>query len=56
MASLRLSPASKKFSRRALETTETLERLMAAAANMGLNVQPVRGIQAPAARGIPAAL
>ena len=49
-------PAScslKKFRRRALETTQKLERLMAAAQNMGSISQPNRPENAPAARGMP---
>ena len=45
-----------QFSRRALLTTQKLERLMAAAPNMGLRVQPKMGIHTPAASGMPITL
>ena len=44
-----------KFSRRALDTTQKLDRLMAAAPNMGFRVSP-RGTNTPAARGMPMTL
>ena len=44
-----------RFSRRALDTTQKLDRLMAAAPNMGFSVRP-RGISRPAARGMPMTL
>ena len=52
-------PAScslKRFSLNAFETTQKLDRLIAAAPNMGLSVQPKRGIHTPAASGIPMTL
>ena len=45
-----------KFSRRAFVTTQKLDRLMAAAPNMGFSSQPNTGINKPAARGIPMVL
>ena len=51
LASRRLN----RFSRRALETTQKLERLMAAAPNMGFSVSP-KGMKSPAARGMPMVL
>ena len=46
----------KRFSLKALVTTQKLERLMAAAPNMGFNFQPKTGYHNPAARGIPTTL
>ena len=46
---------SNRFSRRALDTTQKLDRLMAAAPNMGFSVRP-RGISRPAASGMPMTL
>ena len=43
----------KKFKRSAFVTTQKLERLIAAAPNMGLRAIPNAGISAPAAIGIP---
>ena len=45
-----------RLSRNAFVTTQKLERLIAAAPNIGLSVQPVSGIQQPAASGIPITL
>ena len=42
--------------RSALLTTQKLERLMAAAPNIGFNCHPNSGIHTPAASGIPMAL
>ena len=46
---------SKRFSRRALLTTQKLDRLMAAAPNIGLRVSP-SGMKTPAASGMPMTL
>src|SRR5699024_4326602 len=46
----------KRFRRRAFVTTQKLDRLIAAAPNMGFSVQPKTGIHTPAARGIPITL
>ena len=46
----------KRFNRRALVTTQKLDRLMAAAPNIGFKVQPKMGIHTPAAKGIPITL
>ena len=43
----------KSLSRRALDTTLTELRLMAAAPNMGESCQPRMGKKTPAARGMP---
>ena len=40
------------FNLRALDTTVTEERLIAAAANMGLKRRPIKGYKTPAARGM----
>ncbi len=51
-------PASrrrKRLSRSALDTTQKLERLMAAAPSMGFSVSP-SGINTPAAMGMPTVL
>ena len=45
----------KRFSRRALDTTQKLDRLIAAAPNMGLSVSP-SGTNTPAASGMPSVL
>ena len=50
--SLLASRILNRFRRRALETTHTLLRLMAAAPNMGVRVRP-SGINTPAAMGMP---
>ena len=50
--SLRALRISNRFSRSALVTTQTLLRLMAAAANMGFSVRP-SGTNTPAASGMP---
>ena len=42
-----------RFSLSAFVTTQKLDRLIAAAPNIGLSVQPKIGIQTPAASGIP---
>ena len=42
-----------RFSRSAFITTQKLERLIAAAPNIGLSCRPKMGINAPAAIGIP---
>ena len=47
---------STRFSRSALLTTQKLERLMAAAPNIGFKVQPKACIYAPAASGMPITL
>ena len=47
---------SKAFRRRALVTTETLERLIAAAATMGFRSGPPKRYKSPAATGIPRVL
>ena len=47
---------SKRFNLNAFETTQKLERLIAAAPNTGERVSPKNGINAPAASGIPTAL
>ena len=47
---------SKKFKRRALDTTQKLDKLMAAAPNIGFSFQPNTGIQSPMASGIPITL
>ena len=54
--SLRLSLTFSKFSLNALVTTQKLDKLMAAAPNIGFNFHPKTGIQIPAARGIPITL
>ena len=46
---------SNRFSRRALLTTQKLDRLMAAAPNMGFSVRP-KEMNAPAASGMPMVL
>ena len=46
----------KKFSRRALDTTQKLLRLMAAAPNIGFIRQPSTPINTPAANGMPSVL
>ena len=46
---------SKRFSRSAFDTTQKLERLMAAAPNMGFSVSP-KGMKSPAASGMPMTL
>ena len=46
----------KKFNRSALLTTQKLERLMAAAPNMGFSFHPNTGYHNPAASGIPMTL
>ena len=46
----------KKFSLKAFVTTQKLDKLIAAAPNIGFNCQPNIGIQTPAARGIPITL
>ena len=48
--------ARKRFRRKAFDRTNTLERLMAAAANTGDKSWPVNGYSAPAATGISATL
>ena len=45
-----------RFSLNAFVTTQKLDRLIAAAPNIGFNFQPKTGIQIPAASGIPIAL
>ena len=45
-----------QFKRNALVTTQKLDKLIAAAPNIGFNCQPKIGIQSPAANGIPIAL
>ena len=45
-----------RFSLNAFVTTQKLDRLIAAAPNIGFNFQPKIGIQIPAASGIPIAL
>ena len=45
-----------RFSRSAFVTTQKLERLMAAAPNIGFSVHPKIGIHTPAASGIPITL
>ena len=45
-----------KFSRSAFITTQKLERLMAAAPNMGVMPTPNTGIHTPAANGMPTTL
>ena len=47
---------SKKLSLSALDTTQKLDKLIAAAPNIGLNSQPNIGIHTPAANGIPITL
>ena len=47
---------SNKFNRNALETTQKLLKLIAAAPNMGLSSQPNIGIHTPAASGMPITL
>ena len=42
-----------RFRRRAFVTTQKLERLIAAAPNIGFSFQPNSGIHTPAASGIP---
>ena len=42
-----------KFRRRAFVTTQKLERLIAAAPNIGLSCKPKNGINTPAASGMP---
>ena len=46
----------KKFRRSAFVTTQTLERLIAAAPNIGFSCQPKSGIHTPAASGMPITL
>ena len=50
------SRAFTKFSLNAFVTTKKLERLIAAAPNMGFSFQPRRAVNAPAASGIPMTL
>ncbi len=45
-----------KFSRSAFMTTQKLDRLIAAAPNIGSSIQPVIGIHTPAASGMPITL
>ena len=47
---------STKFSRSAFMTTQKLDRLIAAAPNIGSSIQPVIGIHTPAASGMPITL
>ena len=47
---------SKKFSLSALDTTQKLDKLMAAAPNMGFSFHPRTGIKSPMARGMPTTL
>ena len=47
---------SNRFSRSALVTTQKLDRLMAAAPNIGFSCQPNRWMNAPAASGMPRVL
>ena len=54
--SCRASCGLKRLSRNALLTTQKLDKLIAAAQNMGFNVQPNSDTNAPAANGIPKAL
>ena len=45
-----------RFSRKALVTTQKLDRLIAAAPNIGLSFHPNKGYHKPAASGIPITL